>query len=391
MSTGPPSPRLFQVHHRQGLVNETTGIHFVSQSLNGGSPGRIAPTASDERNVSMNVNEHKRVEKHNPFTPSTKKPAAIRTEPVGTPSACRSPLPQYSPASNGKQFIFRSAGEVRQQHYSDHDSKPEKLKLCGQTRSFVEGAFGTSQTLSRTNGHSPKNQGGAVGYPEILKKHTIVPRGDQSLTPRLDAAHFSGAILARTTAELREVPTPAKRGRPRKPQLPRPGDKDFIGPLNRRGRKSTGDFVPETGDTAKTARNASNRNLQHLGDFLTPNNGTKAKHGSLGGSRNVCSSEPPLAAVPILVQLAGGDDAPRKLQIRYRAPNLGTSTSVHNAHCTLEVDCEGMSRRRAYALIALFEELVYPFIQSLTSHYRGFHADEDLQTMGLDVSWLLEP
>jgi len=391
MSIGPPSPRLFQVHHRQGVVEEATGVHFVCQSPREGSPGRIAPTASDERSAPINFNEHKRVEKHNPFTPFTKKPAAIRTDPVGTPSAYRSPLPQYSPASNGRQFIFRSAGEVRQQHYSDQDSNPGKLQLFGHTRSVAEGAFGTSQTLSRIYQHSSTKQGGAVGYSEILEKHTLVPPGDQSLTPRLNAAPFSDAILARTTAELRQVSTPVKRGRPRKPQLPRPGDKDFVGPLNRRGRKSSGDFIPETGDTAKTARNASNRNLQHLGEFPTLTNGTKAKHGSLGCSHNVYTSEPLLAAVPVLVQLAGGDDAPRKLQIRYRAPNLGTSTSVHNAHCTLEVDCEGMSRRRANALIALFEELVYPFIQSLTSHYRGFHADEDLQTMGLDVSWLLEP
>jgi len=382
---------------------EATGMRSVSPPTNEGSPGRIAPMASDKRSVPEHPSEQNLVEKHNPFTAFTKNPAADRINPTGILSTHLSPFSQYSPASNGKQLAFSSAGEVRQQRYNYHDSNPDKRQLFSHTGSVVEGALGTSRNPSRTTWHSPKEHGGAVGCSEILEDQMDAPilhytrsphdkRDDDqqavtpasSLTPRLNAAQFSGALLAQTTDEPRYVPTLAKRGRPRKPQLPRPGDQDFIGPLNRRGRKSTGDFVPET------AGSANNRNLEHWGELHTPHNGTIRKHGSSGNSRNVYSTEPPLAAVPILVQLAGGDDTPRKLQIRYRASNLRMSTSGHNAPCMLEVDCEGMSRRRANALIALFKEFVYPFIQSLTNHYRGFHTDEDLRTMGLDVGWLLE-
>lgn len=417
VSTEPPSARPFQVRHPQEVVKEATDTPLASPFIKEGNAGMIAPMASDASSVPIHFSKHTPVEKHNLFSPSTKNPTTIRTDAVGTPKARRPHVSPCSPASNGRHFVFRSAEEVRQQHHSNHQTDPDERQLSGHTDLVVEGASGTSRTLVRTIKHTREETSDAVVYSKIPENNTgaptlpntasqyynvdsdhkdvtlasAVPPGDQSLTSKVNALRFPGAILPFTTDEPRQVHTPAKRGRPRKPQLPRPGEYDFIGPLNRRGRKSTGEFVPETGDAAETARNANNQNLGPPGKSDTSHINKKRKHGSLGGSRSVYSSGPSLAAVPILVQLAGGEDAPRKLQIRYRDPNWRKSTAEQNTHYMLEVDCEGMSGRRANALIALFDELVYPFIQSLISHYQGFHADEDLQTMGLDVSWLSEP
>lgn len=411
MSTEPPSARPFQVRHPQEVVAEVGGTQLVSLLARERSIRAIAPTANDDSSVCIQS------KKHNLFLPFIKKANATGTDPVGTPKAPGPPLCQHPPASNGRLFVFGSAEGMRQQNYSDHEFSPDERQLLNHKGFVVEGASSNSWNLGHTDRHSRKEKGKVVGYSKIpdrnidaselprtaseyynvddhqkaLTPASVVSPEDQSPASKVNTMRFYGAGLAEMTAERRQPHTPAKRGRPRKPQLPRPGDDDFIGPLNRRGRKTTGDFVPESGGTAETARNTNNRNLLQPGELDNAHTNKKRKHRSPGGSRDVYSSGPSFAAVPILVQLVGGDEAPRKLQIRYRDPGLRKRSPGHNSNCMLEVDCEGMSRRRANALIALFDELVYPFIQSLTSHYRGFQADEDLKTMGLDVSCPIGP
>lgn len=411
MSIEPPSARPFQVRHPQEVVAEVSGTQLVSPLARERSIRAIAPTANDDSSVCI------RSKKHNLFLPFIKKANATGTDPVGTPETPGPPLCQNSPASKGRLFVFGSAEGMLQQNNSDHETNPDERQLFDHKGFVVEGTSSLSWNLGHTDRHSRKEKGKMVGYSEIPNRnidasnlpHTasdyynvdddqkaltpasVAPPEDQSLASKVNTMRFHGAGLAEMTAERRQAHTPAKRGRPRKPQLPRPGDDDFIGPLNRRGRKTTGDFVPKSGGTADTARTTNNRNLLQPGESDTAHTDKKRKHGSSGGSRDVYPSGPSFAAIPILVQLVGGDEAPRKLQIRYRDPGLRKRSPGHNAHCMLEVDCEGMSRRRANALIALFDELVYPFIQSLTNQYRGFQADEDLQTMGLDVSCPIRP
>ena len=406
--------------HPQEGAQEGTGTKSMFSFNGEAASGKTPPVAAHPRSGLAYLNERNVTKKQSSTPLSAKLSTAVEVDVARTPSTNGFPLPLFPLPSTSRGFVFGPSGPARQRNQSKAFSNALKRRRLSNNDSAVANALVLARNAYRPAQAPSNGQGAALvsseqqdddviiidapsspglppaaslasstnAEPRNVTPASAVPPKDRSLTLSFNAARGSDLLPLQTrNGQTHIVSTPAKRGRPRKPQLPRPGDQDFIGPLNRRGRRSTGEFAFDTINIAKTVRRADGEEHQDLGKPHTPYNGTKRKRDLSERPHDTYVSGPPLAAVPILVQLADGDNPPVKLHIRYRRPTRRTSTPAHNASRVLEVDCAGMSRRRASALITLFQDLVHPFIQALTTHYQGFHADADIQSIGLDVSY----
>lgn len=324
-----------------------------------------------------------------------------------TSSADDSPLPMGFRSSHGESTVAGAGGLVPQQPtFEDYSNGSKRLKIHVQSseadnelalhvhqsndaplRVYVAGFIPSEMHENMTTlAGGPSMPSGAPSAVD-----TIVDTRNAALTsissPK-DPVFGQGSLVASLYSATpqrkvnKQSPIPsvsAKRGRPKKPQLPRPGDPGFIGPLNRRGRKSTEEVGLKDEGTAKR----QNKEIEAFGSQTTSRKGTKRKRDDW--EKETHFPDLPPTVIPILLHLTGDCKPDRKLQVRHRHPNSRKDVLAHEDQLTLEVDCNGMSRRRAKSLVALFEELVYPFIQMLMGHYRGFHSDSDLQIIGLDV------
>ena len=232
-----------------------------------------------------------------------------------------------------------------------------------------------------------------VGKEDLMLSPHIPPQ-DQVRDRSFPGVSYPNVTSQQRTAVASQSSTNANRGRPRKPQLPRPGQPGFIGPLNRRGRKSTGEHNSSSKRTkgVKTmTRCTDNGDKGQKASQDTPSQDAKRKRRLSDRPQVTSSSVGSTDVVPILLQLPDGHKAHRKVLVQYWYPTVKTDIPSHDVQHTRELDCSGMSRRRVNALIALFEDLVYPFVQSLVNHYKDFYADVDIKIIGLDVSILQPP
>ena len=396
-------------------TQRTDDLRYAKQCLQGSPRAKSVFPSSEEKRPktvsvidlesqsrsSSNEGDYRRTE--NPFMPFTNVPTSekpdlpLRLSTDNSHSALTS-----LPSIDGK-VVSKRAGEAHQQQQTRVDSNGRKRPKLNTESYLADDAFGSShdiagpdateygtdETVFANASSTPKSTlaapSKAIGRDFELTCAT--PREVQEKGSRLHAVRYSNEITTQQITETQRQASqiPSKRGRPRRLKLPRPGEPDFIGPLNRRGRKVTADFEIKDKGTGRVTKNADEGEHEVFSGQNTSQRGPKRKLETL---HETCLPDPPLAAVPVLVRSTKDHHAERKLEIRYQQPSSSKESLAHDSQRMLEVDCNGMSRRRVNALIALFDDMVYPFIQALINNYRGFHADIEIQIIGLDVSTL---
>lgn len=213
---------------------------------------------------------------------------------------------------------------------------------------------------------------------------------DSGLAPYFAAAQH--AIIGPEMA-AQNLPPRKKVERQKLLKIPRPGEPGFIGPLNRRGRKSKGEFS-SSNPTSPTASLAQiDHGEDNDSDFASsgttnPNQRRKCRPRTDLQSEN--SHKPlPFAAVPIISQSVDAGDGTMKLRIKYRRPATQAVSNAIGTSRTLEVPCPHLTRPRCNSLIMFFKDFVYPAIELLMHHHRGSLEDAEMQMVGLDVGCLV--
>ena len=390
-------------------------LPYAKQCLQGSPPTKsVFPSSEEKRPKTVSVidleshassfsseSNHRRTE--NQFMPFTNIPASEKPNlPPRLSTDNSHPVLAFLPSIDEK-LISRGAGEARQLQQTKVYPNGRKRPKFNTESYIADDAFDSPHNIAGPNATEYRTDETVLVNASSTPKSTLAatstaierdfelacatPGEDQNKGSRLNAACYSNDITTQqiTETQWQASQMPSKRGRPKKLRLPRPGEPDFIGPLNRRGRKVTGEFGTRDKGAEKTTKDADEGENEGFSGQNISQRGVKRK---LEAPHETCLSDSPLAAVPVLVRLTKDHRAERKLEIRYRQPTSSKESLAHDSQRMLEVDCGGMSRRRVNALIALFDDMVFPFIQALMNIYRGFHADIEIQIIGLDVSAL---